>query len=46
MNGMGINENMKRGCWKSESTFKKFYYKDIIHDNNSDTLNYEEGVII
>ena len=44
-NGMGINEIMKRGCWKSESTFKNFYDKDIINDNNSDELNYEEGVI-
>ena len=33
-NGMGINENMKRGCWNIESTFKNFYYKDIINDNN------------
>ena len=45
-NGMGINEIMKRGCWKSESTFKNFYDKDIITDNNSDKLNYEEDVII
>ena len=39
-NGMGINEIMKRGCWKSDSTFKNFYDKDIIN-NNSDKLNYE-----
>ena len=39
-NGMGINEIMKRGCWKSDSTFKSFYDKDIIN-NNSDKLNYE-----
>ena len=24
---------MKRGCWKSESIFKKFYDKDIINEN-------------
>ena len=46
INGIGINKIMKRVCWKSESTFKKFYDKDIINDNNSDKLNYEEGVII
>ena len=45
-NGMGINEIMKIGCWKSESTLKNFYDKDIINDSNSDKLNYEEGVII
>ena len=44
--GMGTNKIMKRGCWKSESTFKNFYDKDIINDNDSDKLNYEEGVII
>ena len=37
---------MKRGCWKSKSTFKKFYDKDIINYYNSDKLNYEEGVTI
>ena len=45
MNGMGINEIMKRGCWKSKFTFKKFCDKDVVNDNNSDKLNYE-GVII
>ena len=29
VNGMGRNEIMKRGCWKNESTFKKFYDRDI-----------------
>ena len=46
VNGMGINEIMKKGCWKSESRFKKFYDKDIIIDNNSNKLNFEEGVKI
>ena len=36
VNGMGINETLKRRCWKSESTFKKFYDKDIINGNNLD----------
>ena len=43
-NGMGINEIMKRGCWKSESTFKNFYDKDIIN-NNSNKLNYKSVII-
>ena len=44
--GIGTNKIMKRGCWKGESTFKNFYDKDIINDNDSDKLNYEEGVVI
>ena len=43
-NGMGINEIMNTGCWKSESTFKNFCNKDIIN-NNSDKLNYESVII-
>ena len=46
VNGMGINEIMKKRCWKSESIFKNFYDKDIINDNDSNKLDYEEGVII
>ena len=46
VNGMGINEIMKRGCWKNDSTFKKFCDKDIINENSIDKLNYEAGVII
>ena len=45
VNGMGINEIMKKRCWKSESIFKNFYDKDIISDNDSNKLNYK-GVII
>ena len=29
MNEMRIKEIMKEGCWKRESTFTKFYGKDI-----------------
>ena len=36
---------MKRGCWKSKSTLKKFYEKDRINYDNSEKLNYE-GVTI
>ena len=38
VNGMRINEIMERRCWKSESTFKKFYDKDIIDENNLDSI--------
>ena len=40
----GIDMIMKKGCWKSESTFKYFYDKDIIN-NDSDKLNYESVII-
>ena len=45
VNGVGINEIIKKRCWKSESIFKNFYDKDIISDNDSNKLNYK-GVII
>ena len=38
VNGMRINEIMERRCWKRESTFKKFYDKDIIDENNLDSI--------
>ena len=41
---MGINKTMKRGCWKSESTFKNFYDQDRI-SNDSDKLIYESVII-
>ena len=44
--GMEINEIMRRGYWKSESTFKMFYDKDIINEINLDKLNYEANVVI
>ena len=30
-NGVSIMEILKRGCWKSQNTFTKFYSKDIIN---------------
>ena len=39
VNGMAINEIMKRGYWKSESTFKNFYDKDLTNENNLNKLN-------
>lgn len=38
VNGMRINEIMERRCWKRESTCKKFYDKDIIDENNLDSI--------
>ena len=38
VNGMRINEIMERRCWERESTFKKFYDKDIIDENNLDSI--------
>ena len=45
VNGIGINEIMKRGCWKNDSTFKKFSDKDIINENSIEKINYEAGVL-
>ena len=30
VNGVPTSVILEKGCWKRESTFKKFYYKDII----------------
>ena len=43
---MGINKIMKRGRWKSNSTFKKFYGIDKVNENNFDKLNHETGAVI
>ena len=34
-NGVSITDILKRGCWKSQNTFTKFYSKDIINKENS-----------
>ena len=44
VNGIGINEIMKRGCWKRESAFKNFCDNDIINENYLDELNYEASI--
>ena len=42
-NGVGITDILKRGCWKSQNTFTKFYSKDIINKENSgEDLDYSK----
>ena len=43
---MGKNETKNRRCWKSESTFKRFYAKGIINENNLDELNHDTSIIV
>ena len=40
-NGVSITDILKRGCWKNQNTFTKFYSKDIINKGNSrDDVDY------
>ena len=39
--GVTRQEIIKRGCWSTDSTFKKFYDKDIINSNNSKNGEHE-----
>ena len=42
-NGVSITDILKRGCWKSQNTFTKFYSKDIINKENSgEDLDYSK----
>ena len=42
-NGVSITDVLKRGCWKSQNTFIKFYSKDIIDKENSrEDLDYSK----
>ena len=42
-NGVSITDILKRGCWKSQNTFIKFYSKDIINKENSrEDLDYSK----
>ena len=42
-NGVDITDILKRGCWKSQNTFTKFYSKDIINKENSgEDLDYSK----
>ena len=43
-NGIGIIKIRKKRCWKSESTFKNFYDKDLIN-NDLDKLNCESIIM-
>ncbi len=39
--GVSGEEIIKRGCWSTESTLKKFYDKDIINSDNSNESEHE-----
>ena len=42
-NGVSITDILKRDCWKSQNTFTKFYFKDIIDKGNSrEDLDYSK----
>ena len=42
-NGVSITDILKRGCWKSQNTFTKFYSKHIINkDNSGKNLEYSK----
>ena len=42
-NGASITDVLKRGCWKSQNAFTKFYSKDIINKENSwEDLDYSK----
>ena len=38
--GISLTEIVKRGQWKSDSTFRKFYHKDI-----KDTKNFQVSIV-
>ena len=45
-NGVSITDILKRGCWKSQNTFIKFYSKDIINKENSrEDLDYSKFLL-
>ena len=47
VNGVPTSVILEKGCWKWESTFKKFYYKDIINNKiQCDELNYTSSLIL
>ena len=41
---MLVPEILKRDCWSTNSTYKKFYDKDIIN-NNTDDCRYDSLLI-
>ena len=34
--GVSLNEILKRGCWKSKRTFRTYYCRGIINEDNID----------
>ena len=39
-NCVSIAEDLERGCWKSENTFRAFYSKDNINQNSREDFNF------
>ena len=35
-NAVSLNEILKLGCWKSKHTFRNYYSRDIINEDNID----------
>ena len=47
VNGVPTSVILEKGCWKRESTFKEFYYKDVINNEiEGDELNYTSSLIL
>ena len=47
VNSVPTSVILEKGCWKRESTFKKFYYKDVINNKiQGDELNYTSSLIL
>ena len=47
VNGVPTSVILENCCWKRESTFKKFYYKDVINNKiQGDELNYISSLIL
>ena len=47
LNGVLTSAILEKGFWKRESTFKKFYYKDVINNKiQGDELNYASSLIL
>ena len=47
VNSVPTSVILEKGCWKRESTFKKFYYKDVINNKiQGDELKYTSSLIL
>ena len=44
-NGVSVTEILKRRCWKSESTFRAFYSRDIINQNNKEHFDFVQPLL-
>ena len=47
VNGFATSVILEKECWKRESTFKKFYYINVINNKiKGDELNYTPSLIL